>query len=54
MSRSPLPTVPTAEITDPALYLRRREFLRGAALASAGLALGAGRAGAVEAPRCPR
>jgi sulfoxide reductase catalytic subunit YedY len=53
MNRLTRPTVPAGEITDPELYLRRREFLRGAALASAGLALGPSSAGAAEGPRGP-
>jgi len=53
MPNSPRPVVPTAEITDLALYLRRREFLAGAALVGAGLALGPARASAADVPRGP-
>jgi sulfoxide reductase catalytic subunit YedY len=47
---TPLPTdpIPAREITDPTLYLRRREFLTGAAAIGASLAAGRSRATASE------
>jgi sulfoxide reductase catalytic subunit YedY len=43
--------IPSREITDPALFLRRREFLRGAVATAAAVATGAGNATAAEAQR---
>ena len=43
--------LPSREISEPGLYLRRREFLRDAALASAAVALVPGIACGSDAPR---
>jgi len=50
MHRLRAPSIPSSEITDPALYLRRREFIRAAA-ATAGAALVPGAACAAAEPQ---